>query len=92
MQPNEICAGMPDMNDQYPGLVDAGPDTCVGDSGGPLICVRDGKPELTGITSWGHPDGCGYVGSPGVYANIFSMRKWIANRVSLIERKYASHG
>ena len=81
---------MPDMNDEYPGLVDAGPDSCQGDSGGPLICVRDGKPELTGITSWGN--GCSYPGSPGVYANVFSMRAWIKNRVSIIERKYGKPG
>ena len=91
VQPNEICAGKPDINDQYPGLVDGGPDSCKGDSGGPLICVRDGKPELTGITSWGY--GCSYpAGSPGVFANVFSMFGWIQNHVTIIERKYQNPG
>ena len=28
-------------------------DSCSGDSGGPLICIRNGVPILSGITSWG---------------------------------------
>ena len=59
--------------------------TCKGDSGGPLICERNGKPELTGIVSWGRS--CGIQGKPGIYANVFRMRDWIQDKVIQIERK-----
>uniref|UniRef100_A0A8C3T925 Granzyme A n=1 Tax=Chelydra serpentina TaxID=8475 RepID=A0A8C3T925_CHESE len=53
---NMVCAG--DKN--------GGKDSCVGDSGGPLIC----NGELKGITSFGKTNKCGAVQSPGVYARL----------------------
>ncbi len=44
-----------------------------GDSGGPLVVNRNGNFELSGVTSWGF--GCGDVGSPGVYADVYSEEK-----------------
>lgn len=52
-------------------------DTCEGDSGGPLMCENsDGSWSLTGITSWGHHDGCGgdYF---GVYTNTEKVKDWV---------------
>ncbi|OBS83059.1 hypothetical protein A6R68_22945, partial [Neotoma lepida] len=49
-----------------------GKDTCVGDSGGPLIC--DGI--LQGVTSWG-PTPCGKPNKPGIYTKLTSFVSWI---------------
>ena len=47
---SEIAAGNADRD--LDGCTDEGVDTCQGDSGGPLICEQDGRPILTGVTSW----------------------------------------
>ncbi|XP_012979582.1 kallikrein-1 isoform X2 [Mesocricetus auratus] len=57
-----LCAG--DLKD--------GKDTCVGDSGGPLIC--DGM--LQGVTSWG-PTPCGRPEKPGIYTKLTKFVTWI---------------
>lgn len=80
---DELCAFSPDRDGN--GYLDRGTDSCQGDSGGPLICERDGKPELTGIVSWGRD--CGVEGKPGIYQNVFRMKDWIEDRVIQIERK-----
>nr|P32824.1 RecName: Full=Renal glandular kallikrein; AltName: Full=Tissue kallikrein; Flags: Precursor [Mastomys natalensis]CAA35232.1 pre-pro-protein for kallikrein [Mastomys natalensis] len=54
------------------GEMDGGKDTCVGDSGGPLIC--DGV--LQGITSWG-PTPCALPNVPGIYTKLIEYRSWI---------------
>lgn len=53
-------------------------DTCQGDSGGPLV-NPDGY--QVGITSWGHPDGCGFRHFPGVYATVSSEIEWIKQTI-----------
>ncbi|XP_067424756.1 granzyme A [Emydura macquarii macquarii] len=66
---NMVCAG-----DEKKG----GKDSCTGDSGGPLIC--DG--ELRGITSFGKPNKCGAVQSPGVYTRLTkSHLLWIKKTI-----------
>ncbi|CAH7454578.1 Klk1b5 [Phodopus roborovskii] len=54
------------------GDLEEGKDTCVGDSGGPLIC--DGI--LQGVTSWG-PAPCGKPEKPGIYTKVIDFVPWI---------------
>jgi secreted trypsin-like serine protease len=62
---------------------DGHPDACFGDSGGPLARRVNGTWQLLGVTSQGHPRGCG-VG-PGAYAWVGSaqLRSWLRNRLGI---------
>nr|QKV49759.1 kallikrein-1_BL1 [Blarina brevicauda] len=59
------------------GVMEGGKDTCVGDSGGPLIC--DGV--FQGITSWGVGP-CAYRQKPGLYVKLFSYVDWIRETIA----------
>ncbi|XP_050545031.1 trypsin-2-like isoform X2 [Daktulosphaira vitifoliae] len=56
---------------------EGGKDSCLGDSGGPLLMQRsDGRWTNIGVVSWGI--NCAQPGFPGVYAKTTSFLKWIA--------------
>jgi len=63
-----------------------GKDTCIGDSGGPLmgsgISPRDGRQRffVAGIVSYG-PESCGTKGWPGVYTRVSQYKDWILNQI-----------
>ncbi|KZC07692.1 Serine proteinase stubble [Dufourea novaeangliae] len=60
-----------------------GKDTCKGDGGSPLMCPNRNDPsryEQVGIVAWGID--CGQSGTPGVYANIASLRNWIDDQMA----------
>lgn len=67
---NYVCAGFID-----PGH--CGGDTCVGDSGGPIVVKRgDGGYVQVGLTSAG--SGCGGASNlPGIYTNVGSHAGWV---------------
>nr|XP_002131650.1 chymotrypsin-like elastase family member 2A [Ciona intestinalis] len=70
------------INDQskYVCSVGTGRDTCDGDSGGPLHCLRStGSWYLAGITSFG--DECGST-SGGVYVEVQRYLSWIQARMN----------
>ncbi|XP_012883186.1 PREDICTED: kallikrein-2-like [Dipodomys ordii] len=54
------------------GRLKGGKDTCIGDSGGPLIC----NGMLQGLTSWGG-DPCALPRRPALYTKLMPYRKWI---------------
>ena len=82
----EFCAGIPDENGN--GLtdgngyffIDGGKGACHGDSGGPLTCVIDDQPVLTGIASRGY--GCAEEGKPGIYVDVAHYVDWIEGIMS----------
>ncbi|GAB6026412.1 hypothetical protein CHUAL_012613 [Chamberlinius hualienensis] len=64
----------------YPEMMCAGykegkKDACLGDSGGPLMAVDDGRWTLIGITSAGF--GCALDKQPGIYHKITTTIDWI---------------
>nr|XP_018903702.1 PREDICTED: uncharacterized protein LOC109034806 [Bemisia tabaci] len=61
------------------GYLEGGPDSCKGDSGGPMACFVNDQYTLFGITSWGL--GCGLANKPGVYSNVALYRPWIDKKI-----------
>lgn len=56
-----------------------GEDSCNGDSGGPLMRIKNGFPPkwyLIGIVSFG-ADKCGSKDYPAIYTKVSSFREWI---------------
>ncbi|XP_041971596.1 phenoloxidase-activating enzyme-like isoform X1 [Aricia agestis] len=67
---NQLCAG---------GETDK--DTCVGDSGGPLMYSSNNTYYLVGIVSYGSVH-CGTKGQPGIYTNVHNYLKWISDVIN----------
>ncbi|XP_054163110.1 venom peptide isomerase heavy chain-like [Oppia nitens] len=64
IQPTHICAG---------GM--GGQDSCMGDSGGPLIQTVGIRTYIIGVVSFGIP--CAVKGLPGVYTHLVYFMDWI---------------
>ncbi|KAH9495642.1 Ovochymase-1 [Bulinus truncatus] len=66
------------------GLV-GGKDTCKGDSGSPLMCIKPSgelpRYYLYGLVSNGGY--CGKAGEPGIYTNVVNYLDWIESRLKL---------
>jgi len=58
-----------------------GEDTCIGDSGGPLIKNYKGFNYLVGIVSKGIT--CGAKGVPGIYTRVSYFSDWIENQTGV---------
>lgn len=57
------------------GYMEGGKDSCIGDSGGPLLVYCDGTWNLAGLVSWG--GGCGLPGFYGVYTRVSCFHDFI---------------
>lgn len=49
--------------------------TCLGDTGGPLVCNIAGAWTLVGVTIWG--TGCTETRKYGIYTDVASMKSWM---------------
>lgn len=65
-----LCAGHEDGHQ----------DACLGDSGGPLIVLENGRWTLAGITSAGF--GCGEHHQPGIYHAVPVTADWIRSIIN----------
>lgn len=55
----------------------AGQDSCVGDSGGPMTVARRNERFVVGLVSWGR--GCALPGMPSFYTNVSAYIDWISD-------------
>ena len=57
-------------------------DSCSGDSGGPLLVLRNGEYKQVGIVSYGSNAGCGgSTQTPGVYSRVSESTQWIKQTI-----------
>ena len=59
---------------------EAGKDSCMGDSGGPLMVQEDGRYVLVGVTSFGVSHECARGDDPSVYSRVTGALDWIRQR------------
>ncbi|XP_053685592.1 transmembrane protease serine 9-like [Sabethes cyaneus] len=65
------------------GSFDGGADTCVGDSGGALVC----RGSLAGITT--DRVGCGEPRMAKIYTDVYQQQKWIDKTIQQFGRMYS---
>lgn len=66
-----MCAGVLSSSD----TVEDGVDTCFGDSGGPLLVLKNGAYKVAGITSFG-VGGCAEAKTYGIYSRLGTLHSW----------------
>ena len=78
-QPNSYNGEIVEENMLCAGDMQGIKDSCMGDSGGPLLYYDEDGPLQVGVTSWGK--GCGLPNKPGVYSRVSSAYGWIRDVV-----------
>ena len=68
-----------------------GKDTCLGDSGGPLLKKSGDFLVLLGVVSWG-PTTCADAFAPGVYMDNRKFLPWISKITGLTYQNYLEKG
>ncbi|XP_066268923.1 chymotrypsin B-like [Branchiostoma lanceolatum] len=58
-----------------------GSSGCMGDSGGPFVCERNGAYDVVGLVSWGSSS-CS-LSYPTVFARVAAYRGWIEQKTGL---------
>ncbi|XP_050396597.1 prostasin [Patella vulgata] len=81
---DSICIGIYDQayyrnTNICAGDLRGGKDSCGGDSGGPLICRRDGRDYVAGIVSAG--SGCAQINKSAIYTDVSAYTDWINNYI-----------
>lgn len=61
-----------------------GSQTCIGDSGGPIIFEKQNKKYLIGLVSWSPSGRCGF-NEPNYLTRISVFREWIMNTMQFYE-------
>ena len=74
--PNQLCAG----------YEQGGSDSCVGDSGGPLIATHEGVVQQVGVVSFGY--GCALPYFYGIYSDVPYFIGWINQFVYVGEPEF----
>lgn len=64
-------------------------NTCLGDSGGPLILGDDPAPYIVGLTSFGSADSC-QGGRPTVFTRVLNMVDFVEENVPLVDVSVSS--
>ncbi len=82
---NMLCAGVVTN-----GAVTGGRDSCVGDSGGPLLYEYNSSLYQVGIVSWGL--GCALPDKPGVYTRVANYGDWINRALGVSGNSSSGHG
>ncbi|WP_284455981.1 S1 family serine peptidase [Alloalcanivorax xenomutans] len=59
-------------------------NTCLGDSGGPLILGNDPAPYIVGLTSFGSADNC-QAGRPTVFNRVLNMMDFVEENAPLVD-------
>ena len=61
-----------------------GSQTCIGDSGGPVIFEQDNRPYVVGIVSWSPLGRCG-MSDPGYLTKVSRFYEWINIMIKLYD-------
>ncbi|MEE9320606.1 MAG: serine protease [Granulosicoccus sp.] len=72
------------------GYVDGGVDTCVGDSGGPLLVNENGRTQQAGVVSYGK--GCAESNYYGIYTNVAKYQTWVSEFIDAVDSGSANTG
>jgi len=74
--PNQLCAG----------YAEGGRDSCVGDSGGPLIATYEGVIQQVGVVSFGY--GCAQPDFYGIYTDVPYFIGWVNQYIYVGEPEF----
>lgn len=73
---NQLCAG----------YIEGGRDSCIGDSGGPMVVTFEGEVQQAGVVSFGY--GCAQPNFYGVYSDVPYFIGWINQYVFVGEPEF----
>ncbi|XP_062381591.1 serine protease 27-like [Sardina pilchardus] len=84
---NDVCRSLlgseADVTDDMmcAGALEGGKDTCMEDTGGPMVNYQNSRCIQSGVVSFGK--GCGRPGLPGVYSRVSGYEDWIKSHIGM---------